>query len=251
MLTDLHLQKYLQGMLSKRDEAELEAILEKNPEMKARLEESEEPERSAGQTGLAAHPAGKRQPQRQPHPVHHLASRPADAHGGADGGAALVLQSGREFHLYHERRQRFGRGTPVRRRPAAGVTWMRATNPGTASPFPSAIRAAIMWPWRPCTDPARMRRSSWPSDAPDRAFDAKSPKPVFLPAAGSAVSARGHQRQTRLPDRQCSRLRKSLYFMTMRRFRTCPERASWNCLFSRGNERGGLEFQYQVFSAGR
>src|SRR6187549_3162215 len=38
MLTDLHLQKYLQGMLSKQDERELEAILEKNPEMKARLE---------------------------------------------------------------------------------------------------------------------------------------------------------------------------------------------------------------------
>src|SRR4051812_32712961 len=38
MLTDLHLQKYLQGMLSDKESKELEAILEKNPEMQARLE---------------------------------------------------------------------------------------------------------------------------------------------------------------------------------------------------------------------
>src|SRR5690606_4380114 len=38
MLTDLHLQKYLQGLLSDKESKELETILEKNADMRARLE---------------------------------------------------------------------------------------------------------------------------------------------------------------------------------------------------------------------
>ena len=41
VLTDLHLQKYLQGRLSAGEERELEALLEKNPDLKKRLEELE------------------------------------------------------------------------------------------------------------------------------------------------------------------------------------------------------------------
>jgi hypothetical protein len=39
MLTDLHLRKYLEGRLSRREERELETLFEKNPAMKERLEE--------------------------------------------------------------------------------------------------------------------------------------------------------------------------------------------------------------------
>lgn len=42
MLTDLHLQKYLQGRLSAQEEKELEAMLEKNPALKQRLSELED-----------------------------------------------------------------------------------------------------------------------------------------------------------------------------------------------------------------
>ena len=42
MLTDLHLQKYLQGRLSPHEERELEVMLEKNPALKQRLAELEE-----------------------------------------------------------------------------------------------------------------------------------------------------------------------------------------------------------------
>lgn len=38
MLTDLRLQKYLQGLLSEEDAREVEALLARNPEMQARLE---------------------------------------------------------------------------------------------------------------------------------------------------------------------------------------------------------------------
>ncbi len=38
MLTDLHLHKYLEGMLSDAENQEVEALIEKNPVMKARLE---------------------------------------------------------------------------------------------------------------------------------------------------------------------------------------------------------------------
>jgi hypothetical protein len=38
MLTDLHLQKYLDGELSEEEERDVEAMVEKNPELKARLE---------------------------------------------------------------------------------------------------------------------------------------------------------------------------------------------------------------------
>lgn len=38
MLTDLHLQKYLDGELSEEEEKEIEALIEKSPELKARLE---------------------------------------------------------------------------------------------------------------------------------------------------------------------------------------------------------------------
>jgi hypothetical protein len=42
MLTDLRLQKYLLGQLSSEEEKELEALLEKNPDLKRRLAELEE-----------------------------------------------------------------------------------------------------------------------------------------------------------------------------------------------------------------
>ncbi len=41
MLTDLHLQKYLEGRLSKKEEQELEVLLEKNPSLQQRLQELE------------------------------------------------------------------------------------------------------------------------------------------------------------------------------------------------------------------
>jgi hypothetical protein len=42
MLTDLHLQKYLQGLLSEEEEKNVEALLEINPDLKKRLQELEE-----------------------------------------------------------------------------------------------------------------------------------------------------------------------------------------------------------------
>lgn len=42
MLTDLYLQKYLEGRLSPEDENELRLLLEKNPDLKTRLEDLEE-----------------------------------------------------------------------------------------------------------------------------------------------------------------------------------------------------------------
>jgi hypothetical protein len=49
MLTDLHLQKYLDGELSEEDEKELEARLEKDPDLKARLEALENQSQVVGQ----------------------------------------------------------------------------------------------------------------------------------------------------------------------------------------------------------
>ena len=38
MLTDLHLHKYLEGMLSDKESAEVEKLLAKNPDLQARLD---------------------------------------------------------------------------------------------------------------------------------------------------------------------------------------------------------------------
>jgi hypothetical protein len=259
MLTDLHLQKYLQGMLSKQDEKELEAILEKNPEMKARLEvlknQSEVLGKPAWQRILLE--KGNRSGSRTRYTTllpallmlvvvlmvaQHWFSRPGEnstfTMNEGNGSAVELLYNAASGWRYLDAGYQAGDSLTFsirdRNRYHVAVAVVYGTGPDA--------EVAMSLP-----------------DAPDRTFDQKTPKPVFLPASKSepAPLDSGSGTDTSVVSRDSSAgptavaPSQIIVFYDDTPLPELSEARVRELLYSHGNERGGLDFQYQVFSAGR
>lgn len=249
MLTDLHLQKYLQGMLSKQDELELEAILEKNPAMKARLEELK------NQSEVLGKPAWQRilleKNNRSGSRTRYTTLLPALLM------LVVVLMVAQHWFSRPGENSTFtmneGNGSAVELLYNASSGWRYLDadyKPGDSLTFSIRdhgsyhVAVAVVYGAGPDAEVVM----SLP-DAPDRRFDGKSPKPVFLPASESKTSADS----TGDPSAGPTVLAPS-QIIVFYDDNPLPEMTGARVrelLFSHGNERGGLDFQYQVFSAGR
>jgi hypothetical protein len=264
MLTDLHLQKYLQGMLSKQDEQELEAILEKNPEMKARLEvlknQSEVLGKPAWQRILLE--KGNRSGSRTRYTTllpallmlvvvlmvaQHWFSRPGEnstfTMNEGNGSAVELLYNAASGWRYLDAGYRPGDSLTF------SIRDQNSYHVAVAAVYGSGPDAEVAM--------------SLP-DAADRTFDQKSPKPVFLPASKSAAAPNGATQDVSAEptesaaDPMASSVEATpvapsqiIVFYDDNPLPELSEARVRELLFSHGNERGGLDFQYQVFSAGR
>ena len=257
MLTDLHLQKYLQGMLSKQDEQELEAILEKNPEMKARLEvlknQSEVLGKPAWQRILLE--KGNRSGSRTRYTTllpallmlvvvlmvaQHWFSRPGEnstfTMNEGNGSAVELLYNSASGWRYLDAGYKAGDSLTFSIREEGRFHVAVAAVYGAG---PDA-EVAVSLP-----------------DAPDRVFDKNSPKPVFLPASKSIPAPSESDTGTSAISKDSSAgptavgPSQIIVFYDDAPLPELSEARVRELLFSHGNERGGLDFQYQVFSAGR
>jgi hypothetical protein len=257
MLTDLHLQKYLQGMLSKQDELELEAILEKNPEMKARLEvlknQSEVLGKPAWQRILLE--KGNRRGSRTRYTTllpallmlvvvlmvaQHWFSRPGEnstfTMNEGNGSAVELLYNAASGWRYLDAGYKAGDSLTFSIRDQGRYH----------------VAVAVVYGAGPDAEVS----ISLP-DAPDRIFDRNTPKPVFLPASASnlAPSVSGTD-TTGVPGDSSAgptgvAPSQIIVFYDDDPLPELSDARVRDLLFSHGNERGGLDFQYQVFSAGR
>jgi hypothetical protein len=256
MLTDLHLQKYLQGMLSKQDEKELEAILEKNPEMKARLEvlknQSEVLGKPAWQRIMLE--KGNRSGSRTRYTTllpallmlivvlmvaQHWFSRPGEnstfTMNEGNGSAVELLYNAASGWRYLDAGYKAGDSLTFSIRDQGNYH----------------VAVAVMYGAGPDAEVAM----SLP-DAPDRSYDKKSPKPIFLPASksgrapsdSSPVTAAGSKEPSAGPTAVVPS--QIIVFYDEAPLPELSDTFVRELLFSHGNERGGLDFQYQVFSAG-
>lgn len=259
MLTDLHLQKYLQGMLSKQDEKELEAILEKNPEMKARLEVLRK------QSEVLGKPAWQRilleKGSRRGSRTRYTTLLPALLM------LVVVLMLAQHWFSRPGENSTFtmneGNGTAVELlyNAASGWRYLDADyKAGDSLTFSIRdqgsyhVAVAVAYGNGPDAEVAM----SLP-DAPDRVYDRQSPKPVFLPARlpghagyGPGDSSREKPADAKDPSTTPTRVAPSQIIVFYDES-PLPELSGAfvrELLFSHGNERGGLDFQYQVFSAG-
>jgi hypothetical protein len=246
MLTDLHLQKYLQGMLSEKEEKELEAILEKNPEMKARLETLK------NQSEVLGKPAwqrihlekGTRRGSRTRYTTllpallmlvvvlmvaQHWFSRPGEnstfTMSGGNGSSLELLYNSSTGWRYLDAGYR------------AGDSLTFSVRDGGR--YHVAVDAVYGR-----GDDAEVEMA-WP-DSPDRVFGKDSRKPVFLPRSRSASPDSGKSAAGGPPAPS-----QILVFYDDAPLPELPAPRILDLLSSRGNERGGLDFQFQVFSAGR
>jgi len=236
MLTDLHLQKYLDGELSEEDEKELEARIEKDPELKARLEALEGQSQVLGQHSWQRFRKGRhaRRGSRTRYTTMLPAllflilvlmvakfwfTRPGEnstftMNGGNGNGVEVLYDSPRGWRYLDKN---FSAGDSLTFSVRDGGSYHVAV----AAVFGNGADAEVEMAW---------------SDAPDRVYDEKSKKPVFLAASKPAPGVAPSQIVVFYGD-------KPLPEWTAARV--------LDFLSSRGNERGGVEFKYQVFSAGR
>jgi anti-sigma factor RsiW len=236
MLTDLHLQKYLDGELSEEDEKELEARLAKDPELKARLEALENQSQVVGQRAWQRSRKGRhaRRGSRTRYTTmlpallflilvlmvaRHWFVRPGEnstfTQTGGNGNAVELLYEAPSGWRYLDKEYAAGDSLTFSVRDSATY------HVAVAAVFGEGPDAEVAFAWQ---------------DAPDRAYDQKAKKPVFLPASRTAPGA--------APSRM----------IVFYDGKTLPELTSarvLDLLSSQGSERGGLEFRYQVFSAGR
>lgn len=236
MLTDLHLQKYLDGELSEADEKELEARLERDPELKARLEALENQSQVVGQHAWqrfrkARHTRrGSRTRYTTMLPAllflilvlmvaRHWFARPGENStfilSGGNGKAVEVLYDSPNGWRYLDNAYAAGDSLTLSIRD--GGTYHVAV----AAVFGAGPDAEVVLAW---------------PDAPDRAYGPKAKPPVFLPVSRAAPGVAPSRivvfyDASPLPELTAARVQ--------------------DLLASRGNERGGLDFRYQIFSAGR
>jgi hypothetical protein len=253
MLTDLHLQKYLQGMLSEKESEELEAMMEKNPELKARLETLK------NQSEVLGKPAwhrihlerGSRRGSRTRYTTmlpallvlvlvlmvaQHWFSRP-----GQNSTFTMSEGNGSGVELLYNA-QNGWRYLDAGYKPTDSLTFS-IRNEGRYHVAVAAIYG---------NGPDAEVNLVWP-DSPDRVFDQKSAKPVFLPryqppavpdAAGGAAASPSVDPASVPPSQ----------IVVFYDDAALPELSAarvLDILTSHGNERGGMDFQYQVYSAGR
>lgn len=256
MLTDLHLTKYLQGLLSDKESKEVEAMLEKNPDMKARLEVLK------NQSEVLGKPAwqrihlerGNRTGSRTRYTTllpallmllvvlmlaQHWFARPGEnstfTMSGGNGSGLELLYDSPDGWRYLD----------AEYKPTDSLTFSvrdeAKYHVAVAAVFGRGPDAEVVMAW---------------PDAPDRVYDSKSPKPVFLPKSGSVFSIKSGNGsldsvQAGQAGPQGVAPSQILVFYDDALLPDLPGSRILDLLSSHGNERGGLEFQYQVFSAGR
>lgn len=235
MLTDLRLQKYLQGRLSEAEAKEVEALLAKSPELAARLEALK------AQSEVVGRPMWRRV----------LIDRKT-RHGGSRTRAtillplllviAVVVTLGGHWFSRPGANSTFtlagGNGTALEilYNSASGWRYLDAGfRAGDSLTF--AVRDSAAYHVAVFSVFGRGREAEVVpllADAPERRYDRQSPKPAFL--AGDAAHA--------------GRPGQILVFYDDTPLPELPAHRVLDILESRGNERGGLDFQYQVFSSG-
>lgn len=243
MLTDLHLQKYLQGMLSGKESKELEAMLEKNPDMQARLEALK------NQSEVLGKPAWQRiHLERKSRTgsrtryttllpallmlmvvmmiARHWFSRPGEnstfTMSGGNGSGVELLYDAASGWRYLDAGYAAGDSLTVSVRDEGDFHLAVAAVYGRG-PDAEVVMAL--------------------TDAPDRLFDKHTPKPVFLPLSTSAP-VQGDSDSANLKPTQIIVFYDDAPLPVM-----SGERVK-ELLSSHGNERGGLDFRYQIYSAG-
>ncbi|MEO7424365.1 MAG: hypothetical protein ABI036_04210 [Fibrobacteria bacterium] len=240
MLTDLHLQKYLQGMLSDKEDKEMEAILAKNPELMARLEALK------NQSEVLGKPAWQRI---------HLERK--SARGSRTRYTTLlpallllvvVLMVAQHWFSRPGENSTFtmsggnGAGVELLYESPSGWRYLDAGYKGTDS-LTFSVRIAGSFHVAVASvygnGPDAEVFLVWP-DAADRVYDQKSAKPIFLPVYRSV----NHPTTPLLPTQ-------IMVFYDEAPLPDLTGARILDLLASHGNERGGLDFQYQVFSAGR
>jgi hypothetical protein len=250
MLTDLHLQKYLQGMLSQKEEKELEAILEKNPDMKARLEVLKNQSEVLGKPAWQrihlerSNRSGSRTRYTTLLPAllmlvvvlmvaQHWFSRPGQnstfTMSEGNGSGVELLYNAPSGWRYLDAGYRAGDSLTLSIR-AEGKYHV-----AVAAVFGNGSDAEVVMVL---------------PDAPDRVYDQKSAKPVFVPVSRTAVAPND---SGRVPEAEIPAIPPSqiLVFYDDAPLPEFSGARVLDLLSSHGNERGGLDFQYQVFSAGR
>ncbi|MDB5051199.1 MAG: hypothetical protein JWO30_4270 [Fibrobacteres bacterium] len=246
MLTDLHLQKYIQGMLSEKESKELEAILEKNPDMKARLEVLK------NQSEVLGKPAWQRihleRSTRRGSRTRYTTLLPAllmlvvvlmvaqhwFARPGENSTFTMSGGNGSGLELLYDAKTGW-RYLDAGYKPTDSLTFsIRA-----AGRFHVAVAAVYG------RGPDAEVVMTWP-DAPDRLYDEKSAKPVFIPAYKPA----GGEPPVSASAGPVAPTQIVVFYDDAPLPELSGERIL-DLLSSHGNERGGLDFQYQVFSAGR
>jgi hypothetical protein len=236
MLTDLYLQKYLDGELSEADEKELEARLEKDPELKARLEALENQSQVVGQRAWQRSRKGRhaRRGSRTRYTTmlpallflilvlmvaRHWFVRPGENStftlSGGNGNAVEVLYDAPSGWRYLDKEYAAGDSLTFSVRDSGSY------HVAVAAVFGEGPDAEVAFPWQ---------------DAADRAYDQKAGKPIFLPVSRTAPGA--------APSR-------IIVFYDAKPLPELTPARVLDLLSSQGGERGGLEFRYQVFSAGR
>ncbi|MEO6098179.1 MAG: hypothetical protein ABIW76_21940 [Fibrobacteria bacterium] len=240
-------------MLSKQEATDLEAILEKNPEMKARLEVLK------NQSEVLGKPAwqrihlerGSRSGSRTRYTTllpallmlvvvlmvaQHWFSRPGE-------NSTFTMSDGN------------GSGVEILYNAKSGWRYLNADYTATDS-LTFSIRDEGRYHVAVAAVYGRGQDAEVVmvfGDAPDRVFDRKSPKPVFLPVpkAASAPTATGDSGRAALVGSATIAPTQIIVFYDDAPLPELSDANVLDLLFSHGNERGGLDFQYQVFSAGR
>ncbi|MBW8888207.1 MAG: hypothetical protein JF616_10670 [Fibrobacteres bacterium] len=236
MLTDLHLQKYLDGELSEEDEKELEARLEKDPDLKARLEALENQSQVVGQHAWQRFRKGRRSRHgsRTRYTTmlpallflivvllvaKHWFARPGENStfimSGGNGKSVEVLYDSPAGWRYLDKDYAAGDSLTL------SVRDTGAYHVAVEAVFGTGQDAEVV--------------EAWP-DAPERVYGQQGKKPVFLAASRSAPGVAPAQIVVFYDDKPLPPLGAARIL---------------EILSSHGNERGGIEFHYQVFSAGR
>lgn len=244
MLTDLYLQKYLDGELSEADEKELEARLEKDPELQARLEALENQSQVLGQHGWQRMRKGRhaRKGSRTRYTTmlpallflilvlmvaEHWFSRPGEnstfTMSGGNGSSVEVLYNSPNGWRYLDKGYS----------PADSLTFS-VRDKGRYHVAVAAIYG---------TGPDAEVVLAWP-DVPDRTYDAKAVKPVFRPVSASADSASRDAGAEIAPSQ-------IVVFYDDAPLPELPAVRVLELAAIRPDRNGGEEFRYQVFSAGR
>jgi hypothetical protein len=232
MLTDLHLQKYLDGELSEEEAGEVEAMLEKSPELKARLEALENQSQVVGKPTwqrMREHRHARRG-SRTRYTImlpallilvvvlmvaQHWFSRPGQnstfTMAGGNGKAIELLYDSQKGWRYLDADFKPGDSLSFSVRDTGAyhvaVTAVYGKDPGAET--------AVLW-----------------SDAPDRTFTRNGSKPVFiLPQSHREAPSQiiVFYRDTPLPEETGA--------------------GALELVESHGVLRGGGDVQYQIFSA--
>jgi hypothetical protein len=242
MLTDLHLHKYLEGRLSDKESDEVEKMLAKNPDMQARLEvlkNQSQVLKPTWQRVLTERSTrrGSRTRYTTLLPallmlmVVLMVTRHWFARPGENSTFTMNDGNGTSLELLYN--SKFGwRYLDAEFRPSDSLS-ISIRDTGT-------YHVSVMAIYGHGPD-AEVRPILL--DGADKTFAKSSAKPVFLIGTGDSTGLDSHS-QTLTPSQ-------IMVFYDDIALPPLDRSTVLDILTTHGNERGGLNFQYQVFSAGR